>query len=196
MSLQINLLKKTERRYQGIVSMKVIVFSSISLLAAITVLVFLLAGISRMRVNSNLDRIRRASERIEPQAILVRNAQAATAANRKTLADLKKWEQDDHFDMFSILRAVQSRIPQRMALENLYAGLENNLADDKPNYTLRFSGRAQGELTAVEAKRQLNENAEVRGFCGEVKLVSSQRDTGEIWIFSLDGHRLAAGEAK
>jgi len=196
MSLQINLLKKTERRYQGIVSMKVMVLSSVSLLAAITVLVFLLAGVSRMRLNSNLGRARRASERIEPQAVLVRNAQAATAANRKTLAELKKWNQGDHLSMFSILRAVQSRIPQRMALENLYAGLENNLADDKPNYTLRFSGRAQGELTAVEAKRQLNENAEVRGFCGEVKLVSSQRDTGEIWIFALDGHRLAAGEAK
>jgi len=194
MSLQINLLRKTERRYQGIVSMKVIVLSSISLLAAITVLVFLLAGISRMRLNANLDRTRRASDRIEPQAVLVRNAQAATAANRKTLADLQKWAQSDHFPMFSILRAVQSRIPARMTLENFYAGLENNLADGKPNYTLRFSGRAQGELTAVDAKRQLNENAEVSGFCGEVKLVSSQRDTGEIWIFALDGHRLAEGD--
>jgi hypothetical protein len=81
-----------------------------------------------------------------------------------------------------------------MTLENFYAGLEDSLADGKPNYTLRFSGRAQGELTAVEAKRQLNENAEVRGFCGEVKLVSSQRETGEIWIFALDGHRLAEGD--
>ena len=196
MSLQINLLKKTERRYQGIVSMKVIVLSSISLLVAITVLVFLLAGISRMRLNANLDRVRRASARIEPQAVLVRNAQAAAAANRKTLAELERWAQGDHFSMFSILRAVQGRIPPKMTLENLYAGLENNLADGKPNYTLRFSGRAQGELTAVEAKRQLNENDEVRGFCGEVKLVSSQRDTGEIWIFSLDGHRPATGEDK
>ena len=194
MSLQINLLRKTERRYQGIVSMKVIVLSSISLLVAITVLVFLLAGISRMRMNANLDRTRRASDRIEPQAVLVRNAQAATIANRKTLADLQKWAQADHFPMFSLLRAVQSRIPARMTLENFYAGLEDSLADGKPNYTLRFSGRAQGELTAVEAKRQLNENAEVRGFCGEVKLVSSQRETGEIWIFALDGHRLAEGE--
>jgi hypothetical protein len=170
------------------------VLSSISLLVAITVLVFLLAGISRMRLNANLDRTRRASDRIEPQAVLVRNAQAATIANRKTLADLQKWAQADHFPMFSLLRAVQSRIPARMTLENFYAGLEDSLADGKPNYTLRFSGRAQGELTAVEAKRQLNENAEVRGFCGEVKLVSSQRETGEIWIFALDGHRLAEGD--
>jgi hypothetical protein len=193
-SLQINLLRKTERRYQGIVSMKVIVLSSISLLVAITVLVFLLAGISRMRLSANLDRTRRASDRIEPHAMQVRNAQASAAANRKTLADLQKWAQADHSPMFSLLRAVQSRIPARMTLENFYAGLENNLADGKPNYTLRFSGRAQGELTAVEAKRQLNENAEVRGFCGEVKLVSSQRDTGDIWIFALDGHRLAEGD--
>lgn len=195
MSLQINLLKKTERRFQGIVSMKVIVLSSVSLLAGITVLVFLLAGISRMRLNSNLERTRRASERIEPQAALVRNAQAATAANRKTLAELQKWAQGDHLSMFSILRAVQSRLPARMALENLYAGMEQAAEADPGYYTLRFSGRAQGELTAVEAKRQLNENVEVRGFCGEVKLVSSQREAGEIWIFALEGRR-PAGEAK
>lgn len=194
MNLQVNLLKKTERRFQGIVSMKVIVLGSVSLLAGITVLVFMLAGISRMRLNSNLERTRRASERIEPQAVLVRNAQAATAANRQTLDQLQKWAQGDHFSMYSTLRAVQSRIPARMALENLYAGMKQAAATDPAYYyTLRFSGRAQGELTAVDAKRQLNENAEVRRYCGEVKLVSSQREAGEIWIFALEGRRLAGG---
>ena len=195
MNLQINLLKKPERRYQGIVSMKVMVLSSVSLLAGITVLVFLLAGISRMRMNSNLERARHASERIEPRAVLVRNAQAAAAANRKTLAELQKWAQGDHLSMFSILRAVQSRVPARMTLGNLYAGMEQATDADPVYYTLRLSGRAQGELTAVEAKRQLNENSEVRGFCGEVKLVSSQREAGETWIFALDGRR-PAGETK
>lgn len=195
MSLQINLLKKTERRYQGIVSMKVIVLSSISLLVLITVFAFLLAGISRVRLNSSLERARRASGRIELQANQLRSAQAATAANRKALADLQKWAQSEHAPMYRILRAVQSRIPPQMALGILYAGLENNVADDKPNYILRFSGRAQGELTTVDTKRQLNENAEVRGFCGEVRLVSSQRDMGEIWTFSLEGRR-PAGDTK
>lgn len=193
MSLQVNLLKKSERRFQGIVSMKVMALGSISVLAGISVLVFSLAGISKMTLNANLERARHEWARLEPQAAVVRKCQAATATNRKTLTELESWAQGDHLSMFSILRAVQSRIPAQMMVGNFFAGLEQ-AADTDPVYcTLRLSGRSQGELTAVDAKRQLNANAEVRGFCGEVKLVSSQRETGEIWIFALEGRRQAGG---
>ncbi len=193
MSLQINLLKKSERRYQGIVSMKVMALGSISVLAGITILVFSLAGISKMTLNANLDRARREWERIGPLAAVVRNCQSAAVSNRKTLASLEGWAQGDHLSMFSILRAVQSRIPVQMRVENVYAGFEQASDKDPVFCTLRLSGRSQGELTAVNAKRKLNADAEVRGFCGEVKLVSSQRETGETWIFSLEGRRSAGG---
>ncbi|MFA7256190.1 MAG: hypothetical protein WC047_01260 [Kiritimatiellales bacterium] len=193
MSLQVNLLKKSERRYQGIVSMKVMVLGSVSVLAGITILVFSLAGISKMTLNANLDRARHEWERLDPLAAVVRKCQAAVTTNRKTLSELETWAQGDHLSMFSILRAVQSRIPAQMMLENLYVGMEQASDTDPAYYTLRLSGRSQGELTAVDAKRQLNANAEVRGFCGEVKLVSSQREAGEIWIFSLEGRRPAGG---
>jgi hypothetical protein len=196
MSLQVNLLKKAERRFQGIVSMKVMVLGSVSVLAGITVLVFLLAGISRMTLNANLDRARREWERLDPQAAVIRKGQASIAANVKTLAELEGWAKGDHPSMFSILRSVQRQVPPPMALENLYAGLERAADADPAYYTLRLSGRAQGELTAVEAKRQLNADAGLRRFCGEIKLVSSQRDAGEIWIFSLEGRRLAGGDRK
>jgi len=191
MNLQVNLLKKAERRFQGIVSMKVMVLGSVGVLAGITLLVFLLAGISKVSLNSNLDRARREFDRLESQAVQVRSSQAAIAANNKTRTELESWAQGDHRSMSKILRAVQSRIPAQMKLDNFLAGIEQ--ADEKAPiyYALRLSGRSQGELTAVEAKRQLNANAEVRGFCGEVKLVSSQRDAGEIWIFALEGRRPA-----
>jgi hypothetical protein len=192
MSLQVNLLKKVERRYQGIVSMKVIALSSISLLAGITILVFLLAGISKMTLNANLDRARREWKRLDPQAAVIRSGQAAVDINRKTLSELDVWAKGDHPSMFSILRAVQSQIPAQMSLDRCYAGLEKYDADPA-YYTLRLSGRAQGELTAVEAKRQLNTASGLRRFCGEVKLVSSQRESGEIWLFALEGRRLAGG---
>jgi hypothetical protein len=192
MSLQVNLLKKTERRFQGIVSMKVMVLGSAGVLVGITVLVLSLAGISKVTLNANLERARREWERLEPQAAVVRKDQTATAANRKTLAELESWAQGD-LSMFSVLRAVQSRIPPQMTLENLYSGLEQ-ASDTEPVYsTLRLSGRAQGEMTAVDTKRQLNADAQVRGFCGEVKLGSSQRESGEVWIFSLEGRRPAGG---
>lgn len=197
MSLQVNLLRKSERRFQGIVSMKVMALGSVSVLVGISVLVFSLAGISKMTLNANLDRARHEWARLEPPAAVLRKCQAATAANRKTLAGLESWAQGDgHLSMFSILRAVQSRIPAKMTVENFFAGLEQASDKDPVYRTLRLSGRSQGELTAVDAKRQLNANAEVRGFCGEVKLVSSQRETGETWVFSLEGRRLAGGAKK
>ncbi|MEI7850424.1 MAG: hypothetical protein WCH86_01170 [Kiritimatiellales bacterium] len=193
MSLQINLLKKTERRYQGIVSMKVIVLSSISLLAAITVLVFLLAGISRMKLNSNLSRARRASERIEPQAVALRTAQAAIAANRKILSELENWSKIDRPPMYSVLRAMQKNVPPQMQLYHFLVSAEQTNGNDSATCTLRISGTAKGELTVIEAKRQLNADVELRSFCGEVKLVSSQRYQGDVWAFALEGHRLAEG---
>lgn len=193
MNLQVDLLKKAERRYQGIVSMKVIALGSISVLAGISVLVFSLAGISKMTLRSNLDRARHEWERLSPQAAIVRNNQAAIGANGKTLAELEEWSHAGRLSMFGILRAVQHEIPAQMAVEHLYAGLEQASEKEPSYYTLRFSGRSRGELTAVEAKRQLNANAEVRGFCSEVKLVSSQRESGENWIFALEGRRQAGG---
>lgn len=193
MSLQVNLLKKTERRYQGIVSMKVMVLGSAGVLIGVTVLILFLAGVSKMTLNANLDRARREWDRLGPLADVVRSAHAATAANKKTLAELDGWAQGDHMAMHAILRAVQSEIPPQMELSNLYAGTEQSDMEQPPYYTLRFSGRAQGELTAVNAKRQLNSNAEIRGFCGEVKLVSSQRETGDVWVFAFEGRR-PAGE--
>lgn len=195
MSLQINLLKKTERRYQGIVSMKVMVLGSVSVLAGITILVFLLAGVSKMTLNANLERARHEWERLDPQAAVVRKAQAAIATNSKTLAELEGWAKGDHPSMYSILYAAQSRIPSQMALDQFYAGLEQ-ASDAESYYTLRFSGRSLGELTAVEAKRQLNADEGLRRFCGEIKLVSSQRESGETWVFALEGRRVAAGGKK
>lgn len=196
MSLQINLLKKSERRYQGIVSMKVMVLGSAGVLIGVAVLVLTLAGISKMTLQANLDRARREWDRLKPQADQVRANHTATSANRKMLDELERWSQGDHVAMYRILRAVQSEIPAKMELNNLYAGLESASNEEPVFYTLRLSGRAQGELTAVDAKRQLNANAEVRGFCGEVKLVSSQRDAGDVWNFALEGRREEAGSGK
>jgi hypothetical protein len=193
MSLQVNLLKKTERRYQGIVSMKVMVLGSVSVLAGITILVFLLAGVSKMTLSANLDRARREWNRLEPQAAVVRKEQDAISTNKKTLAELESWSTGEHSSMFNILYAVQSRIPAQMALDNFYAGQEQASDADPIYYTLRFSGRSLGELTAVEAKRQLSEDAGLRRFCGEIKLVSSLRESGETWVFALEGRRAAGG---
>ena len=193
MNLQINLLTKTERRYQGIVSMKVMVLGSVGVLAGVTVLILSLAGISKMTLNANLDRARREWDRLDPQASAIRNDGYAATANRETLQKLEGWATGSRVSMFAVLRAVQGEIPGQMQLNNLFAGIQEDEGNGKPHYILRLSGRAQGELVAVEAKRKLNVNSEVRGFCSEVRLISSNREEGERWTFALEGKRQAGG---
>ena len=196
MSLQVNLLKKSERRFQGIVSMKVMVLGSASVLVGITILVFLLAGLSKVTLNSNLARARREWERLSPQVAVLRAAQTATAANNKTLSELESWPKDNHSFMYGILRAVQKNIPSQMELYHFSVSANRDNEDAPLICTLRISGTAKGELTAVETKRQLNADAELHAFCGEIKLGSSQRYSGETWAFALEGYRLpeAAGQ--
>lgn len=189
MSLQVNLLRKTERRYQGIVSMKIMVLASVSVLAGVTMLVLSLAGISKMTLKTNLDRARREWDRIEPLAAVVRADNTASAENRKMLEAVEEWSQSGNVSMYKLLRAVQRKTPAKVELSELYAGREPSLENGDIYYVLRLTGRAQGELTAVNAKRQLNNDADVRSFCGEVKLVSSQREVGDSWTFVLEGRR-------
>lgn len=190
MSLQVNLLKKTERRYQGIVSMKVILLGSGSLFAAITILAYLLAVISKMTLNSELDHARNEWARLEPSVVALRATQAAIESNNKTLSAIERWSKDIQPSMYSILRAVQKNVPAQMALYHFSASMEQD-GEDHADYVLRMSGTANGELTAVAAKRQLSDDAKLSGFYGEIKLVSSQRHFGEAWAFALEGRRLA-----
>lgn len=194
MSLQVNLLNKTERRYQGIVSMKVMVLGSVGVLVGVTVLVLSLAGISKMTLNANLDRAQREWDRLNPLATAVRNSGYAATENQKTLDKLEGWAKGGRAPMYTVLRAVQGDVPLQMQFSTLFAGIrEDETSPTESYYILRMNGRALGELVAVEAKRKLNADAEVRGFCGEVRLISSQREEGDSWTFALEGQRRTGG---
>ena len=190
MNLQINLLSKIERRYQGIVSMKVMVMGSVGVLVGITVLVFSLAGISRMTLNANLDRVRREWERINPLATVVRSDGYAATANLDALKKLREWS-GSAVPVNAVLRAVQKETPGQMQLSSLFAGIEER---EGAHCVLRMSGRVRGELAAVETKRKLNADSDVRSFCSEVRLISSYREQGELWSFALEGVRRVGEE--
>lgn len=193
MSLQVDLLKKTERRYQGIVSMKVMILGSVGVLAGTMVLVLSLAGISRATQNANLKRAHREWARLNPLAMAVRANGVAAEANQKTISRMDVWAEGGRAPMYTILRETQRDIPDRIQLNNLHAGILEGEEDTPSYYILRLSGRALGELVAVEAKRKLNGNKNVQGFCGNVRLVSSEREAGDVWTFALEGRRLVEG---
>jgi len=195
-SLQVNLMKKTERRYQGIVSMKVMIFCSVSVLAGVMMLVFSLAGISKVRLSTNLERARQEWGRLEPQETGVRRVQAAAAANRKSIDMLDARMRGEQVFIHTVLQELQRNVPDSMELENLFVGLDQAGAKAPVYNVLRFSGRVQGELTAVDVRRTLSANELIHRFCGEVRLVSSRREAGDIWAFAIEGRREGEGGAR
>lgn len=190
MSLRVDLLKKTERRYQGIVSTKVMVLGSVGVLLGTTVLVLSLAMISNATHNANFRRAQREWDRLNPIETAVRQNGAAAEANRKTIAQLDVWVNGGSVPIYMILREVQQEIPPLVQLNNLRAGVLEGGAEKPSYYILRLSGRALGELTAVETKRKLDNNEKLKSFCGDIRLVSSEREQGEVWAFALEGRRL------
>ncbi|QHI70829.1 hypothetical protein [Tichowtungia aerotolerans] len=197
MSLQVDLLKKTERRYQGIVSMKVMVLGSVGVLVGTTVLVLSLAGISKATQNANLKRARREWDRVSPLAAVIRANGAAAETNRKTIERLDVWAKGGSAAMYKILRETQGEIPDMIQLRSLRAGILEDETDDQPSYyILRLSGRALGELVAVEARRKLNSNRDITGFCGDVRLISSEREAGDVWTFAMEGRRAQEDKVK
>jgi len=162
-------------------------------LAGVSFILLLLAGLSRRSLNGDLKRARRELDGLRMEEAAVRKAQATAASNRDLLSRLENGARGDRPQMYSVLRAVQENVPSRMELYHLSAGVEQGLENGSPAGTLRISGTATGELTAVEARRQLNANARLRSFCGEIRLGSLRRYSGDSWAFALEGNRSAEG---
>lgn len=178
------------------VGMKRVATSLAAILAGIAVLSCLLVAGLRMTLHANQQRTQAELEQLTPLSTELRAAQAAAAANRKMLSEFKNWSTASRLPMCSILRAVQEKIPAQMVLYHFSVGIEQTEEKEPPACALRLSGTARGKQTVVEAKRQLNDDARLRSFCGEIKLISSQRDFGEDWAFAFEGRRSAGGSGE
>lgn len=192
MNLQINLLEKNERRYQGVVSMKVMVLGSVLVFVGILLLFFVLTGIAKVTAMANLERTRREWTRQMPIAAVIRTQGEAVAANRKTAEALENWTARSGAPFHKIIRELQRSVPSQVQLSRVYAGVTDSGTPGKSGCVLQLSGWAVGEggeLLAVEFKRNLNASEQITGFCNEARLISSRRETDTSWVFSLEGRR-------
>jgi len=193
MNLQINLLKKNERRYQGIVSMKVMVMGAIAVFGGILLLFFMLSGIAKVTVLANLDRTRKDWILQMPVSAIIRMQTEAAALNRRTSASLDEWSERTGAPLHKIMRELQGSVPAQVQLSRVYAKIIEAGSSGQPECVLQLSGWAVGEggdMLAVEFKRNLNNSKELRSFCDEVRLISSRRETDDSWVFSLEGKRM------
>ncbi len=193
MNLHLNLLKKNERRYQGIVSMKVMVMGAVAVFGGILLLFFVLSGIAKVTVLANLERTRREWTRMEPVAAIIRMQTAAASANRRTRASLDEWSERTGAPLHKMMRELQNSVPTQVQLSRVFAEMTESGSSGHPECVLQLSGWAVGEggeMLAVEFKRNLNNSKELRSFCDEVRLISSRRESGASWVFALEGKRI------
>jgi hypothetical protein len=181
--------KKTEQQ----LSMKGLVTVCVSVLAGSGLLLLLAAGLSNLSLNADLEKARREWNDLHAQETAVLRARDAARVNETTFITLQNGEEGDWPRMYSVLRAVQENVPSLMRLYHFSADVAQDREKDALTRTLRISGTAVGELTAVDAKRQLTADARLRSFCGEIRLISSRRYFEESWAFALEGSRLAEG---
>jgi hypothetical protein len=192
MSFRVNLLNKTERRYQGIVSMKVMVLGSLSVLVGTTVVVLSLAGISQAGQKANLKRSRLEWDRISPQAEAVRVKGIAAEKNQKTLARLDVWVKGGNAPMYQILREVQKEIPAAIQLKSLRAGIMKGEDKNQSDfYMLRLSG-TDDEMVGTTAASALKANKIISNYCGEILLKASS----SVNAFAMEGRRPLEDTAK
>ena len=118
---------------------------------------------------------------------------SAAAENRKTLAALDEWSERTGAPLHKIMRELQGSVPTQVQLSRVYTKITESGSSGQPECILQLSGWAVGEggdMLAVEFKRNLNNSKELRSFCDEVRLISSQRESDTSWVFSLKGMRI------
>ncbi len=147
---RVNLLRKSEQRYQGAVSRR---FITISVVITPILLIAVLSGIKLVQysgVQSDLKANREIWAKLEPKLALFNEENRSLMANRKVLALFKGWR-DSQLPMLDIMEDVQDIVPLnvqfgRFVLRgNIVPEVYEKAADMKLDFTFQVEGTATGE---------------------------------------------------
>ena len=117
-TLRVNLLKKSEQRYQGAVSRR---FLTVSLVVAPVMAIAILSGIKLVQyagVQSELKSSRTLRDSREPRLELFKDENRGLSANR-TMLDLFEGWKDSHGSFVQLLDEIQSTVPENIQFTRL-----------------------------------------------------------------------------
>lgn len=152
---RVNLLKKSEQRYQGVVSRR---FILVSLVATPILLIAVMSGIKLMQytgVQSELKAGREIWKALEPKLALFNEERKGLANHRQLLALFDGWK-DSQAPMILLLEGIQDSVPDniqftRMSLRSdLVRSTYGTVEDMTLNYKLVIEGLAQGEMAEAD----------------------------------------------
>lgn len=188
---RVNLLKKSEQRYQGTVSRR---FILISVVVTPILLIAVFSAIKMVQytgVQADLKAKRSIWENIEPQLALFNEKNQSLTVNRKVLDLFEGWEQSQ-LPMEEILNGIQQTVPGNIQLTRLsIRGAINGSVYETPqdmelDYTMQVEGQAQGERAETDVWQfltDLNDSATISSGFETIRLAGSmrqiQRSNGE-----------------
>ncbi len=183
---RVNLLKRSEQRYQGAVSRR---FLLVSIVVTPILFITILSGaklIQYTAVQSSLKSSGEVWASLKPRLAFCKNEQRSLAANRRAMELIAGW-QGTQVPFSKLLAEMQDSIPASIQLSRLaIRGESETSIYDKPedftlDYTLTVQGVAQGERAedvVIDLRKDLLKTEYMGATFDSVKLGSMRKRTG------------------
>lgn len=147
---RVNLLKKSEQRYQGAVSRR---FLLVGIVVAPILFITLLSGVKLIQYNNVQSELKSSRERwveLEPRLMLCNEEQRNLAANQRVLGLIAGW-QDSKIPYSKLLDEIQESLPATIQLSRLSfsskseTSIYDTPADFIVDHLLTMRGVVQGD---------------------------------------------------
>lgn len=155
---RVNLLKKSEQRYQGMVSRRFVI---VSLVATPLLLIAVMSGIKLIQytgVQSELKASREIWKNLEPKLALFNEEKKGLADHRQLLSLFEGW-QSSQAPVIDLLEGIQDSVPDniqftRLSLRGDVKRSAYETADDMVlDYKLVIEGLSQGDMAESDVIR-------------------------------------------
>lgn len=180
---RVNLLKKNEQRYQGVVSRR---FILVSLVATPILLIAVMSGLKLVQytgVQSELRASREIWKTLEPKLALFNEEKKGLADNRRILSLFEGW-QVSQAPVIELLTGIQDSVPDniqftRLSLRSDLTRAVYGTAEDMAlNYKMVIEGLSQGDMAesdVIELQRELLACEVVESTFDTIKLTAMRK---------------------
>lgn len=196
---RVNMLRKSERRYQGAVGRR---FMLVSIFVTPTLLIALLSGVKLIQygsVRADLGARREIWTALEPRLAIANEQQRGLTVNRQALELINGWR-DSQISMVELMKDIQQVVPANVQLmrisirSDVMASLYREAEELNLDYRLALQGVSQGseaEDAVIALRKSLLKGEYVSEIFDSVKLTSMRKRRGldgeNIREFSLEG---------
>ena len=189
---RVNLLKKNEQRYQGVVSRR---FMLISVVVTPVLFIAILSGVKLIQftgVQSSLKSSREIWEDLNPRLSLYKDEQRGLNANRDAMTLIDGWK-STQISPSGLMSEIQSEVPLNIQITRLSirsdpkVSVYDDIEDFSMDYKLVLQGVSQGDLAenaVIGLRKSLLKTELMRNTFESVKLVSMRKRMG------LDGQNM------